>query len=174
MNKEKISTQLLPVPSWDKLFMQMVYLISTKSRDPRTKIGAVLVKDKRVISMGYNGFPGGVDDLDERYNNRDAKYKFIVHSEDNCILTASRFGISTIGTTLYTNGIPCCECSKSIIQGGIAEIVIHKQWPDMKHSNWIESTNISKIMLAEAGVNIRIFDNILGLKSILDGNIIEV
>jgi dCMP deaminase len=164
----------LYIPSWDELFLRMVYLISTKSLDPRTKIGAVLVKDKRVISMGYNGFPGGVNDLSERYNNREDKYKYIVHSEDNCVLTAARFGISTRGTTLYTNGVPCCECSKSIIQGGIKEIVIHKQWPDMTHSGWIESTRISKIMFDEAGVNIRVVDKKLKIKSMLDGKIINV
>ena len=166
--------QLLPIPSWDELFMRMVYLISTKSRDPRTKIGAIIVKDKRVISMGYNGFPGGVDDLQERYNNREQKYKFVVHAEDNTILTASRFGICTVGTTLYTNGIPCCECSKSIIQGGVKEIVIHKQWPDMKHSGWIESIAVSKTMLSEVGINIRIFDGVLNISSLLDGSTIYV
>ena len=166
--------QLLPIPSWDELFMRMVYLISTKSRDPRTKIGAVLVKDKRVISMGYNGFPGGVNDLPKRYNNREDKYKFVVHAEDNTILTASRFGICTVGTILYTNGIPCCECSKSIIQGGVKEIVTHKQWPDMNHSAWSESIKISKIMLNESGVNLRVFDGVLNLSSLLDGTIIHV
>lgn len=163
--------QLIPIPSWDEFFMRMVYLISTKSRDPRTKIGAVLVKDKRVISMGYNGFPGGVNDLVERYNDRDTKYRFIVHAEDNTILTASRFGISTVGTILYTNGVPCCECAKSIIQGGIKEIVVHRQWPDMKHSVWIESTKISRMMLDESGVNIRIFDKVLNISSFLDGEL---
>ena len=166
--------QLLSIPSWDSLFMRMAYLISSKSRDPRTKIGAVLVKDKRVISMGYNGFPGGVKDLYDRYDDRERKYKFVVHAEDNTILTASRFGICTVGTILYTNGVPCCECAKSIIQGGVKEVVIHKQWPDMTHSGWIESTKISKIMFDEAKINVRIFDEVLNMSSLLDGNIIHV
>ena len=169
-----MTEQLLPIPSWDELFMRMVYLISTKSRDPRTKIGAVLVRDKRVVSMGYNGFPGGVKDLPDRYNNKSDKYKYVVHAEDNTILTASRFGISTVGTSLYTNGIPCCECSKSIIQGGVTEIIVHKQWPDMIHSGWIESTTVSKTMLSESNIKIRIFDGVLNLSSLLDGTIIHV
>ena len=166
--------QLIKRPTWDEFFMEMVYLIAKKSRDPRTKIGAVLVKDKRIISTGYNGFPCGVNDSLDRYDDREQKYKFVVHAEDNCILTAARFGISTMGSTLYTNGVPCCDCSKSIIQGGVIEVVIHKQWPDMVHSAWIESINISKIMLGEASVGIRQFDGVLGEMGYLDGTLISV
>jgi len=82
-------------PNFDELFMRMVYLTATKSKDPSSKIGAVIVKDDRVISTGYNGFPIGVSDSQERYLNRETKYKFVVHAEHNSILTAARFGIST-------------------------------------------------------------------------------
>lgn len=161
-------------PSWDEWFMRQVYLVASKSRDPSTKIGAILVRDNHVISSGFNGFPIGVKDSSERYDDRSVKYNFVVHAEDNAVLTAARFGISVKDTTLYTNGIPCCECSKSIIQGGVKEIVIHKQWPDMTHSNWVESIKVSKIMFGEANINLRVFNKPLNISAFFDGNIISV
>jgi dCMP deaminase len=156
-------------PSFDELFMRMVYLTATKSKDPSSKIGAVIVKDNRVISTGYNGFPIGVMDSLERYEVREIKYKFVVHAEHNSILTAARFGISTHGSTIYTNGLPCNNCMKSIIQSGINEIVIHSLWPDMKHSDWEESSKISKMMMEESGLKLRIFNQKLNVDAYLNG-----
>lgn len=156
-------------PSFDELFMRMVYLTATKSKDPSTKIGAVIVKDNRVISTGYNGFPIGVTDSLERYENRETKYKFVVHAEHNSVLTAARFGISTNGSIIYTNGIPCNNCMKSIIQSGISEIVIHSLWPDMKHSDWEDSAKVSKTMMEESGLKLRIFDQKLNVDAYLNG-----
>jgi len=160
-------------PSWDVWFMKQVYLVAEKSKDPSTKIGAVLVKDKHIISSGFNGFPIGVRDKPERYLDRTIKYNFVVHGEDNAVLSAARFGISTLGTILYTQSIPCNECSKSIIQGGITEIVIHSKWP-MNHSKWIECVKISKIMLKEAGIKIRYVNSTLGIYAYVNGKIISV
>ena len=155
--------------------MKMVYLVAEKSRDPKTKIGAVLVKDKHIISTGYNGFPIGVKDLPERYNNRETKLKYVSHAESNAILSCARFGISSMGSILFTNGTPCQECCKDVIQGGIKEIVIHGQWPEMTHSNlWVESVKISKTMLEECNINVRIFDKFLDVNGYLDGKVIRV
>jgi len=161
-------------PNFDELFMRMVYLTATKSKDPSSKIGAVIVKDNRVISTGYNGFPIGVSDSQERYTNRETKYKFVVHAEHNSILTAARFGISTAGSTLYTNGLPCNNCMKSVIQSGIAEIVIHSFWPEMKHSDWEDLSKISKTMMNESGLKLRIFDKKLNIEGFLNGEKINV
>lgn len=162
-------------PSWDEWFMRFVYLISKKSKDPRTKIGAVLVKDKHIISTGFNGFPIGVKDIPERYNDRETKYAFVVHAEDNAILSAARFGISTIDTILYTQGIPCNECCKSVIQGGIKEVVIHKQWPEGMHGEkWVKASKITTLMLKEANIPIRVFDGVLDTKGVLDEKFIAV
>ena len=155
-------------PSWDVWFMKQVYLSAEKSKDPSTKIGAVLVKDRRIISSGYNGFPIGVKDKKKRYDDRVTKYNFVVHAEDNSVLSAARFGISTIGTTLYTQGIPCCECAKSVIQGGVKEIVVHKQW-SMGHSRWKESCKISSVMFKEAGIPIIYLDAILNMDGYRNG-----
>ena len=162
------------IQTFDELFMKMVYLTALKSKDPSTKIGAVIVKDNRIISTGYNGFPIGVNDLTERYNNRETKYKFVVHAEHNSILAAARFGISTLGSTLYTNGFPCNNCMKSIIQSGISEVVIHSLWPEMKHSDWEESTIISKTMLSESNLKLRMFNQTLNTTGVLNGKIINI
>lgn len=162
-------------PPFDVWCMKQVYLVAERSKDVKTKIGAVLVKEGNIVSTGYNGFPRKVLDLSERYNNRETKYDFIVHAEDNCILNCARSGISTFGCILMTNGIPCKECMKSIIQGGIKEIIVHKQWPNMTHSEqWIHSTKISNIMLEETGIKLTWLDKELGMNGYLDGKIFKV
>ena len=162
-------------PSWDELFMRKVYEIAAKSKDPRTKIGAVLVRDNHAILEGYNGFPKGVSDMAERYHDKETKYKFVVHAEANSVLVAARFGISTEGCILYTQGIPCNECTKTVIQGGIKEIVVHKQWPNLFTSpKWTESIEISKTMLNESGVHVRWLDKKLNMIGYLDGKKMKV
>ena len=162
-------------PTWDVLFMRKVYEIASKSKDPRTKMGAVLVQDNHAILEGYNGFAKGVTDSEDRYNDKEIKYKFVVHAEANSVLIAARFGISTLGCTLYTQGIPCNECTKSVIQAGVSEIVVHKQWPNLVTSpKWVESIKISNIMLEEADVKVRVLNKKLNVKGYLDGKVLKV
>ena len=166
---------IIPTVDKNEVFMRAVYLHSSASKDPRSHIGAVLVKNDNIISTGYNGFPRGVYDFTERYSDRDAKHKFVTHAEDNAILTAARLGISTLQTDLFTQGIPCAECMKSVIQAGIKKIIIHKQWPNLTHSEkWIESIEIATIMMNEAGIELECFDKFLGITGFLDGETIWV
>lgn len=161
--------------SWDSWFMRHVYLAASKSKDPRTKIGAVLVKDRNIIANGFNGFPSKVNDTEERYNNKELKYQFICHGEANAVIQCAKIGNSSLGSTLYTQGIPCDSCCKIIIQGGVSEIVVHKQWPNLTHSSkWVDSVAISSIMIEESGIKIRYLDEVLGLKGFLDGKEIDV
>jgi len=167
--------QLLPIPSWDEFFMRHVYLAASKSKDPRTKIGAILVRGNHIISSGYNGFGRGVKDLVERYNDKETKYSFICHAEFNSVLQCAKLGVSSLGTTLYTPGFPCSECCKAIVQGGISEIVLHKQWPNLVYSEkWVKSFEISKQMTDEAGIKVRVFDGVLGMYGVLDGKVISI
>jgi dCMP deaminase len=162
-------------PDWDSWFLEHVYLAAKKSKDPKTKIGAVLVRDNKIISTGFNGFPIGVQDLPERYQDRNLKHDYVAHAEANAIVTAARLGICTNGAILYTQGIACNECCKIIIQGGIIELVVHNQWPNLTHNeNWVRSINISKIMLREAGIRVVVLDKVLGVKGYLDGKILDV
>lgn len=160
---------------WIEYFMRIAYEVSKLSRDPKTRIGTVLVKDKNIISTGFNGFARGVSDHYSRYSDRLLKYDFICHSESNSITNCARNGISSFNSICLTLGVPCAECTKVLIQGGISKIIIHKQWPEMNHvKKWIDSVKISKIMLKEANIPIEIFDKKLGLVGFLDGKEIQV
>ncbi len=168
----------LQIPSWDEYFMRQAYLVSSKSKDTRTKIGAILIRDKAIISQGYNGMPRGVNDgITTRYE-RPTKYAFMEHSERNCLYHCARHGISSLDTIMYSNGVPCQDCARGIIQAGIKEVVVHKQWQEWEQqlywTKWIESAKFSKEMFDEAGIKITVFNGVLGIKSMLDGKIVEV
>lgn len=160
--------------SWNEYFMRMVYLVSSKSKDPRTKIGAVIVKDNNPISLGYNGFPRGVKDLKERYENRPEKLNFIAHGEFNSVINAAKLGISTNNTIIFTNGIPCLNCCKAIINAGIVQVFIHKQWPMMNNAEWKKSAEYSMTMFKESEVSVNVIDKVLDLTSLCDGAIVNV
>lgn len=166
---------IIPTKDRHELYMRAVYLNAEYSKDPKTRIGAVLVKNDTIISCGFNSFPRKVRDLVERYNDRELKHLYVTHGETNCLLNAARHGINTFGSVIFTQGIPCSECSKNCIQAGVSRIVVHKQWPNLTHSEkWVKSTRISEIMLKEAGVEIEWFDKRLGMTGWLDGKEVKV
>ncbi len=142
---------------WDERYLGLAREVSTWSKDPSTQVGAVTVGDKKeVLSQGFNGFPRGIDDSIERYDNREIKYKFVVHAEMNAIYNATYRGTSLDGATLYVYGLPICsECAKGIIQVGIKKVVVEKT---KELNNWNESVELSKKMFDEAGVELIIKD----------------
>lgn len=128
----------------------MAGIVSTWSKDPSTQIGAIAVKDKRLVSTGYNGFPRNIEDLDERWNNREEKYKYVVHAEMNCIYNANYHNQSLKGSTMYIVGLPVChECAKGIIQAGVVRVVAKYKDAPLK---WSKSTEITTKMFKEAGI----------------------
>jgi len=107
---------------WDERFMALARHVAMWSKDPSMKVGAVIVdRKRRVIAMGYNGFPRGVEDSSERYNERATKYAHVVHAELNAVLNALG---PVEGCTLYTTFEPCTGCAKAIIQSGITRVVL--------------------------------------------------
>lgn len=132
---------------WMQRFMRLAMEVATWSKDPRTQVGAVIVDGKRrVLGLGYNGFPRGVGDRADRYADREAKYKFVVHAEANAILNATR---ELDDTTLFTTLMPCHECAKLIIQAGITQV--------FAHSYHESGPNVEAlVMFEEAGVNAKI------------------
>jgi len=139
---------------WNKRFMELAASIATWSKDPSTKVGAVIVDcNRRVVGTGYNGFPRGVGDDVERYEEKVVKYKLVVHSEANSILNAVK---EVRDCTLYTTKFPCTECTKLIIQSGIASVVTPP--PSDDGSVWAEDAKFSIRMLREAGIWIYHFD----------------
>ena len=137
---------------WKKRFLKLSKEISTWSKDPSTKVGALIIsEDRNIISTGYNGFPRNIEDTEERLNNRETKYKFILHAEMNCILNALYNGRSVKDCILFVHGLPpCSECTKSIIQAGIKKVITDSKATD----NWKESLKLSLEMLKEANVEI--------------------
>ena len=136
---------------WDERFLKLAKEIATWSKDPSTKVGAVAIGDKgEVLAQGYNGFPRGVEDLDERYKNKETKYKYVVHAEMNCIYNATYNGVSLDGAELYVYGLPVCsECAKGIIQVGIKSVYMEEiNIPD----RWEKASAFSRKLFNEAGV----------------------
>lgn len=136
--------------SWDEYFMGVALLSAKRSKDPSTQVGACVVnEDKRIIGIGYNGFPRGCsDDIfpwgKESNNVLETKYPYVVHAEANAILNSSS---SLKNSTVYVTLFPCNECAKLLIQSGVK----HIKYMSDKHKNQ-DSTKASKRMLEAAGV----------------------
>ena len=113
------------IDDWDEYFLAIAFLVARKSKDPSTKTGCVVQKDKRILTTGYNGFPRGCPDDDELYADRDYKYPNVVHCDRNAVFAASYQGVSLQGATMYLTGPPCTNCVQAIIQSGIVRVV----WP---------------------------------------------
>ena len=117
------------VPSKANVYMAMAKLISKRSKDPNTQVGAVIVsKDDRILSVGYNGFPNGCSDDEFPWARSakceyDTKYPYVVHAELNAILNFRGDNKAFEGSTLYVTLFPCHECAKAIIQSGITRLV---------------------------------------------------
>ena len=137
---------------WDCRYIELAKQISTWSKDPSRKIGAVAVGSKgQILSQGYNGFPRGILDLPERYENREVKYKHVVHAEMNVIYNATFNGVSLDGASLFVYGLPVCnECAKGIIQVGIHRVVIYTD--DAVPDIWTQSFELTWNMFKEAGI----------------------
>jgi dCMP deaminase len=127
---------------WDQRYIRLAREVASWSKDPSRKIGAVAVGAKgQVLAQGYNGFPRGIDDSQERYNDRERKYGLVVHAEMNVIYNATYNGISLDGATLYVTGLPVCsECAKGIIQVGIRRVVIDEiDIPGPWQDSWLKT-----------------------------------
>lgn len=143
---------------WDIRFLELAKHVAQWSKDPSTKVGAVLISSEGREFVGYNGFPKGVLDSEERLNNREVKYKLVVHAEVNAILKA---GDKARGGTLYvwpSFSLPpiCNECCKVAIQAGVKEIVGYlPNENDERVQRWKASISISEEMCNEAGISFR-------------------
>jgi dCMP deaminase len=145
-----MATILPYVNKWERRMMDMATLVASWSKDPSTKCGCVIVRpDWTIASVGYNGFPRGVIDSEERYADRPTKYEMVVHSEANAILSA---GERLDGCSLFVVPMPpCARCTALIIQAGIEQVVC-PQPSDDQVSRWGKSFELTSKMLHEAGV----------------------
>jgi len=131
---------------WDTRFLDLASLVSSWSKDPSTRVGAVIVdRDNRVVSLGFNGFPAGVDD---RVLSRDQKLLRTIHAERNALHFAH---CDVSGCTIYVTHPPCSHCAADIIQKRIARVVFPS--PDVDFiERWKESAQESFAMFSESGV----------------------
>jgi len=139
---------------WHKRYLSLAREISTWSKDPSRQIGAVAVSEKgRVLATGYNGFPRAIRYFPYMYENRELKYKRVVHAEMNCIYNATYNGVCLDGSTLYVWGLPtCCECAKGVLQVGVRSV--YWDTDDNVPEQWLESLDETIDMFKEADVTI--------------------
>lgn len=143
----------------DNVFMSMVYLIASLSKDESTHIGAIVVgQDNEIRSVGYNSFPRGINDNVSERQERPEKYHWFAHAEANCVANAALCGVSLKGCGMYTNGIPCTTCVHMIINSGISEVIVDRKWNDNNYNQWVEQAERTKIMFAEAGIRLKFWE----------------
>lgn len=141
--------------NWDTRFMDLAHFIASWSKDPTTKVGAVIVgNNQHQISLGYNGFPAGIRDTPERLNNRDVKHLLTQHAERNALDNAT---FDTRTATLYCTQIPCTKhgCSLSVISKGIHRVVCP---PVPEKEPWNTDARETERLFAEAGIKLTIAD----------------
>jgi len=135
---------------WDRRFIELAYLVSSWSKDPSTQCGAVVTRNNRIVSVGFNGFPTGTPDTEEHLNNREIKDKKVIHAEVNAILFARQ---DLTDCTIYTVPIPpCSRCASIIIQSGIKRIVSVKPTPD-KLERWGDDFQLATDMYLHADIS---------------------
>lgn len=141
---------------WHCRFLRLAEEVASWSIDPSTKVGCILVLDRRVISTGYNGFPRKINDDLDRLMDREKKYDITVHAEVNAVTTAALHGVSTKDCIAYVTFNPCSKCAAVLINAGIKEVYVSGKdpIPDRWLPNFITASNL----LEEAGVLHKVLD----------------
>ncbi len=143
-------------PSWDEYFMTLAHEVATRTTCLRRAVGAVIVKDRRILATGYNGVPAGLAHcaetgcLREQLGVPSGQRQEIcrgLHAEQNAIIQAARYGIDIEGASIYITTQPCITCAKMLINAGITEIVYQNPYPD----------ELSMALLGEAHIALRVF-----------------
>jgi dCMP deaminase len=142
-------------PGWDEYFMQIARTVATRATCPRASVGAVLVREHRILTTGYNGAPRGVAHCSEvgctLVNDHCAR---ATHAEANAVVQGALHGVSLEGATAYCTHQPCVNCSKLLISAGVVKIIYEEAYPDP----------IAAELLAEAGVAIAQFASLEGTR----------
>jgi len=138
-------------PDWDEYFLEIAKLVSKRSTCLRRKVGAVLVKDKRILATGYNGAPSGIKHCEEVGCLREKlkvpsgqRHELCrgLHAEQNVILQAALHGVSTRGATLYITDSPCIICAKMLINAGVKKVVFLGEYPDKMALEFLKEAKI--------------------------------
>ena len=138
-------------PGWQEYFLQVAELVASRSTCLRRKVGAALVKDKRILATGYNGAPTGLAHCDAAGCLREKlgvpsgeKHELCrgLHAEQNVLLQAAMYGISVKESIIYITNFPCSICAKMIINAGIKEIIYRDSYPDKMAREFLKQANI--------------------------------
>lgn len=146
-----------PMDKWDTRFCELAEFVSQWSKDPNAKVGAVVfAKRGGDISIGYNGFPMGVEDSAERLEDQEIKLELIVHAEQNALIAV---GSRAAGSTIYVWGKPvCARCAGSIIQAGVKRVVALGPDSVDSTSKWHGTGKIAHQMFVEAGIEVDFYE----------------
>ncbi len=138
---------------WDERWLCMAELVASWSKDMSRKVGAVIVDDRKVVlSIGYNGFPRGVDDTIEHRHKKGLKYQYTAHAEANAIANAAANGTRLLGSTIYITLPPCADCARLIIQSGISKVVIRAITLEQVPSKYVNDLVHVQYMFQESNV----------------------
>ena len=146
-------------PSWDDYFMGICDQVGGRSTCMRRHVGAVVVRDRRILATGYNGTPAGLAHCEEVGCLREtlgivsgSNHELCrgIHAEQNAVIQAAKYGISIDGSMLYTSHQPCILCAKILINAGIREIVYHFPYPDDLARSMLEEAGVCERVLVEA------------------------
>jgi dCMP deaminase len=143
-------------PSWDEYFLKVAMLVSERSTCPRMHCGCVLVKDKQILSTGYNGsIPGDAHCEDEGCMIVDNHCVRTIHAEMNAVLQCSAHGVNTKDATAYITNMPCTTCAKALIIAGIKEVVIFSDYHDTLAEDFFKRANVKirRLKMPEPKIN---------------------
>ena len=152
----KYESKIAKLDRWDNRFMNLCDIISEWSEERGRKVGAIIVDESNtIVSTGYNGLPRGISSSPESRHSRenDEKYYWFEHAERNAIYNAARIGVSLLGCRMYSSLFPCADCTRAIIQAGLAELVTRTQ-PEAE-IKFGRSMNVSVELLKEAQIKLR-------------------
>lgn len=132
---------------WDEYFASITKLISSRSPSTKLKVGAVIIKDKRIISSGYNGYPSGCEHISIHREGHEIN---TIHAEQNAISDAARRGVAIENATIYITHYPCINCAKYIISSGIKEVIYLEDY---------NNDQIVKVLFDSCNINLRKYKN---------------
>ena len=148
-------------PSWDEYFTQITRQVAMRSTCLRRQVGAVIVKDKRILATGYNGAPSGFPHcgdtgcLREQWRIPSGERQEIcrgLHAEQNAIIQAAQHGVSVAGSDIYTTHQPCITCAKMIINAGIRRVFSVECYPDELAKSFLEQAGIEVVLCEQGGL----------------------
>lgn len=147
-------------PTWDQYFLQMARVVASRSTCLRRRVGALLVRDKRILTTGYNGAPANIphcedvgclrDELGIPSGERQELCRGL-HAEQNAIIQAALHGVTTRGSVLYCTTQPCITCAKMLINAGVNRVVYEGDYPDQLAIEMLEYANIPLVRIPASG-----------------------